>query len=522
MAVASAGGKFIAVGNTIMASTNGLDWEPAAGPTNFAGQDILLEHVAYGNGTYLASVHWANGFLAASSTGFTWHDVAPTNGLSLSRVTWGNGQFLAVEGNSGGISFSTDGIDWTAPASLSSGGRTCSSPYLRFEEGLFVADGEEGTLLISSDAKAWTLGEQQQALLFGPGRLINVEGRYFGAGGVQGIETSTNGSDWTLLLATNSFADLAYGGGTLVAVGGADAIFSSGDGGATWTDRSPRLNYGSATPWLTRIAYGGGRFVALGGLLYTNGTQKGHVLASGDGATWTVSGFSPTANMGYLTFNDVTYGGGEFVAVRPLGSYSGEILTSADGLIWKSAGVFPTNSLYTIAYGNGRFVVAGTADGSYQGVLLSSADGATWIRQSLPDVQGIGKIVFGNGFFLATLGDRGLLSSTDGLSWTKLAAPNAYFQSIAAGEGVFLAIGGDGLLYRSGPLERLGSPRRLANGALEWTVTGARHINYGLEFSEDLLNWQTFARVTNAPPTYSFTDPGAANRGGRFYRVVTE
>ena len=142
-----------------------------------------------------------------------------------------------------------------------------------------------------------------------------------------------------------------------------------------------------------------------------------------------------------------------------------------------------------------------------------------------PSVSAFGGLVFGNGVFLALANGEEFWSSSDGIAWTRGATlgGSGGLQTIAAGEGVFFAFGGDrSILYQSGPLERLGNPRRLPGLGLEWTVTGAPFINYRLEFSEDLLNWQTLARVTNAPPTYSFTDPGAANRGGRFYRVVTE
>jgi hypothetical protein len=95
-------------------------------------------------------------------------------------------------------------------------------------------------------------------------------------------------------------------------------------------------------------------------------------------------------------------------------------------------------------------------------------------------------------------------------------------QSVGVGEGTFLVLGGDSVLYQSGPIERVGSPRWRPNLDLEWTVTGAPHIDYRIEFSEDLLDWRTLTQVTNAPATSPFTDPDASTRPSRFYRVVTE
>lgn len=512
MAVTAEGGRFLAVGNTIMVSTNGLDWEPASVPTNYLGQKILLEHVACANGTFQAAEHWGYGFMAASTNGLDWVDAAPTNGLLLARVTCGNGQFVAVDMNSGGVSISSDGKDWSAPTLVSSGERTCYQPHLCFDNGLFVATGEQGAVFISSDGNSWVVREQEQAIPFVPQMIINVGERYFGVSGGPGIETSTNGSDWRLLLPNDNFNCIGYGGGTLVAIGDRELILSSQDGGTTWSDRSPHLNYGTKTPWLSRITFGGGIFVAVGGLNDTNGIQNGHLLASSGGTIWTPVNFAGTNSL-----SDVTYGDGLFVALLNRSGVSGDILTSTNGFSWKTAATFPNTWLNTVSFGNARFVV-----GASSGNVVTSPDGKTWSQLVFSGGDYLDRIVFGNGLFLAS-GYSGLWSSLDGVTWTECAAPpTSYFQGVAVGQGVFLTAGEDAILYQSGPFERLGNPRWLPNGDLEWTVTGAPHLNYRIEFSEDLINWQTLTRVTNAPATRPFNDPDATARPGRFYRTVTE
>jgi hypothetical protein len=520
VAIAAQGGRFIAVGNTIMTSTNGVDWEPAnlaSVTTNYLGQEITLEHIACGNGTVLAATDSGGGVLA-SANGLDWRDAAPTNGLSITRVTFGNGQFLAREEVSGGISVSQDGQAWSAPALIRSGERSALQPRLRFEQGLFVATGDKGALFTSTDGKSWALREEQQAMPFVPQAIVQVGERYFAGGSGPGIETSSNGRDWTLLLPTGSepspsFPVLAYGGGKLVAVSRDEWIFISDDGGATWTDRSPHMNYETKTPQLNKITFGGGVFVAIGSLNTNYGfmpTQQGHMLVSSNAATWTAVDFAGTNWV-----PDVAYGAGLFVALLNRGNGT-EILTSTNGLSWNTAAT-DLGGLYSVAYGNGRFVTAPAGE-----TVLTSPDGRTWSRQSVAGVSYFGGIVFGNGLFLAR-SDSGLFSSSDGVNWTQCVAPaTAQLQTIAVGEGVFLAVGEDAILYQSGAIERLDNPRWLPNQDLEWTVIGAPHIDYRIEFSEDLLNWQTLTRVTNAPTTSSFTDPGATTRPRRFYRLLTE
>jgi hypothetical protein len=515
MAVAAQDGSFIAVGNTIVTSTNGVDWEPAnlaSVSTNYLGQEITLQHIAWGNGMILAAGHGGSGVLV-SSNGLEWQDAAPTNGCAIARVSFANGQFLAMDEGSGGVSTSPDGFEWSPPARIRCGERSAYQPHLRFEQGLFVATGDAGALFSSSDGNSWVLREPQQAMPFVAGTMIEVEGRWFGAGW-PGIETTTNGSDWSVLLRADSLTGLAYGEGKLVAVGGNDVIFSSEDGGATWIDRSPHLSYGTKTPWLSRIAFGGGVFVARGYLQNDDGySQSGHMLCSSNLITWTAADFAGTNSL-----SDVAYGAGLFVALLNRGEGNKEILTSTNGLSWQTAATFPTYWLNTLAYGNGRFVV-----GTSSRTTITSSDGKRWSEFTGQEVGSFDRIVFGNGLFLAS-SSSALWTSPDGVTWTQCAAPAvSYFQTIAAGDGVFFAVGDDQILYRSGPFEiRLGNPRWLPNTSLEWTVTGTPHIDYRIEFSEDLLNWQELTRVTNAPAVYPFRDPAAAAYPSRFYRVITE
>jgi hypothetical protein len=83
--------------------------------------------------------------------GTTW--TLRTSGTSndLYGVTYGNGLFVAV-GEEGTILTSRDGVNWTPRAS----GTDNSLEGVTYGNGLFVAVGEEGTILTSRDGVNWT------------------------------------------------------------------------------------------------------------------------------------------------------------------------------------------------------------------------------------------------------------------------------------------------------------------------------------------------------------------------------
>ena len=55
----------------------------------------------------------------------------------------------------------------------------------------------------------------------------------------------------------------------------------------------------------------------------------------------------------------------------------------------------------------------------------------------------------------------------------------------------------------------------------EMTVLGPPGRNYTIEFSDDLVTWQTWTNCTSTSTTTRFFDPTAANTTSRFYRVAT-
>jgi hypothetical protein len=512
LALASDGRRFVAVGNTIMISTNGLDWEPANVPVDVVGQNVALAHLAWGNRTFVASEEAhsdscdpVSGTLLVSTNGLDWADATPTNGLVLASVTYGNGLFVAdgYKSPMSGNYVSSNGINFNPGDSGFAG----NPEHFTFAHELFVAT-EEGDnyLYTSSDAKSWTPRAQAKAIPFSPRGLIQVGSRVIGWSDF-GIETSTNGADWALILPDLSFSGIAYGNGILVAVGFNGTIFSSLDGGVSWTNHSPDLS----TPNFLQVTFGNGIFVAVG----DDGHGAARISASPDGASWQAANVTGPPGL-----SDVAYGDGLYVAVGTDGdSFTDRIFTSPDAQSWNVVATPPGyysgySGLSTIAFGNHRFVAGGPNPGA-----LVSSDGTNWTAAAGPSGGGLGQVIFAHGLFFAATGG-GLFSSLSGFDWAYAGLPNTDLTVIGAGPNSFLGMGTDGVIYQSDfLLERLGQPRWLANGQLEWSVSGAPGLNYRIEYSDDLRAWQTLTTVSNAPTPYSFTDSGALNRASRFYRL---
>lgn len=182
---------------------------------------------------------------------------------------------------------------------------------------------------------------------------------------------------WSLQKAPNKNAwnSITFGNGTFVAVGPAtngDGVMRSTDG-KNWIASTgvPNNNWSSVT-------YGNGIFVAVA----TSGTGN-RAMWSKDGATWTTSASFPDLNWGM-----VKYGNGVFVAVvRGQLRIPTAILYSTDGVTWKSPDikisgiVIPGQSVTSLNYANGMFIITGTPGRSALGwlpLLMVSQDGINW------------------------------------------------------------------------------------------------------------------------------------------------
>ncbi|WP_457630780.1 WD40/YVTN/BNR-like repeat-containing protein, partial [Oceanithermus sp.] len=265
--VVNGNGLFVAVGSfgTIVTSPDGANWTAVNSPVT-----DLLDSVIYDAGGGLFVAVGASS-IVTSSDGSTWTPQTVPGGVSDLHSVASNGSLYVAGGAYGSVLTSEDATTWTLV--------TRSLPWpsdAAFGNDAFVIVG--GTSITrSADGAHWLpqanpAGNDLYGVTYGASGFVAV-----GDSGT--IVTSSDGANWTDRTAssgtTNDLYSVAYGGGVYVAVGDGGTIVTSSDG-ASWTDRTASSG---TTNDLYGIAYGNGLFVAAG--------AGGTVLTSTDGANWT-------------------------------------------------------------------------------------------------------------------------------------------------------------------------------------------------------------------------------------------
>lgn len=173
--------------------------------------------------------------------------------------------------------------------------------------------------------------------------------------------------------------------------------------------------------------YGGNQFVAVG--------RQGVILTSPDGLAWT-NRVSGTGNW----LLGVAYSGTGYVAVGEQGT----ILTSPDANTWtaRAAGGARLNN---VAYGNGLFLAVGEG-----GVVRRSLDGGvTWTTANIGAEGWLRAMVFARGEFLLGGQDGTLAATSDGRTFTRIAATLRGVEALAFEGDSYLLAGEDSLLASS-------------------------------------------------------------------------
>jgi hypothetical protein len=206
----------------------------------------------------------------------------------------------------------------------------------------------------------------------------------------------------------NRVANFAYAHGLFVGVGELGTILTSPDG-AQWTPRSS-----GTSNYINRVATDGARFVAV---------TSDSILTSTDGITW-------ARRDG--TLYDITFGNGLFVAfARPatIGSTEAvcEIRTSPDGITWTARQSFSHDNFGHLEFANGTFVAPDTGGG-----VITSTDGFTWTQVAVANIPPTTPFfAAGNNRFLLSFGSSTYVS-TNGTSWREVTAqlPGHYTQTV--------------------------------------------------------------------------------------------
>lgn len=241
--------------------------------------------------------------------------------------------------------------------------------------------------------------------------------------------------DFILLVESNYMNSLAYGEDHMVGVGIGSYTVDSLDG-INWTT----TNLGSTQHWYD-IAHGEYHnqspwqpyFVAVG--------FNGNVMYTTDfGQNWTNGTSGVTERLYGVAFGYTTQSLSTFVTVGETGAilYS---LTAGSTWIQQSAGG-TSNDLFSVYYGNGRFIAAGEA-----GTMLYSLNGAAWNPITSNTTRDIYKVKYGilnNSPIWVAVGKEGRILTADALgnNWVEQTQDSSYhWTDVAIGDDKIVVVG---------------------------------------------------------------------------------
>jgi len=207
-------------------------------------------------------------YQTVAALGSAWSASNSTGQTTLKSITYGNGVYVAVGGNSGTATAvsSTDGVTWinrsSAIASLSAGNYSA----ITYGNGTFVAIQTGGVVTsTSANGVTWAPGGNLPAsttwssVAYGNGRFVAIE-----TGGRRVAYSINKGVSWILspagLPLSANWSKVAYGQGLFIAIASGQNICATSTDGVTWKQESMP---GSSTNWKA-LAFGNPLLTAIG------------------------------------------------------------------------------------------------------------------------------------------------------------------------------------------------------------------------------------------------------------------
>jgi len=146
----------------------------------------------------------------------------------------------------------------------------------------------------------------------------------------------------------------------------------------------------------------------------------------------------------------------------------------------------------SVTYGEGIFVAVGQGPTNN---VMTSVDGVTWTRRSAPNQQWT-SVTYGNGKFVATAlsGTKVVMTSDDGVTWVLQDSPTSAWTSVTYGNGLFVAV----------------SESNVGNATPQWIMTSPDGITWttrtppaadGQRWSSITYGNGKFVAVADANPT---------------------
>lgn len=115
-------------------------------------------------------------------------------------------------------------------------------------------------------------------------------------------------------------------------------------------------------------------------------------------------------------------------------------VAEAAGMTWTTQTSGTTAVLYDVTYGGGQFVAVGGG-----GTILTSSNGAAWTAQSAGTTQVLNGVVHGGAGYVGVGHGSTIVTSPNGTAWTAQnisnIAYNNIFEDVAYGAGQYVAVG---------------------------------------------------------------------------------
>jgi hypothetical protein len=366
--------------------------------------------ITFGDGLFMA-IRDNNAFTSRDGINWILYERGERGGFGQTDFCYGNGVFAAV-GN--GIAASRDGITWNYRRFTNQ----LSSVLLRgiaFGNGTFVAVGDRGTIVTSTDGSSWAL---QSAGTNSPFYSVAYGKELFLANTPTEMFSSRDGTNWVVASSRSSFGSkMRFGNGLFLMFSPDEQGLLTSSNGVDWAQNL------SVTFNIDDLVFAQEKWVAVGGF-YGGGSFS---FTSSDGLNWVTNG----PNREY--FREITFGAGKFVAVGD------NIQTSEDGINWTNRSQLRSLNVQAFAYGMGRFVAVGsgstaivsfppsTSTAPTKAVINSPPAGTYWLND----------VIYANQMFVTVGGGaRGVVfTSTNGINWQRrvLLAAATSLSSVAYG-----------------------------------------------------------------------------------------
>ena len=299
-----------------------------------SGTTANLRDVAYDGVNTLVAVGASSGtYRVSTNQGSTWTTGGTLGAnITLRGICRSPGLFVAVGENYDFNISSWVGTIYTSPNGTTWTRRTLGGAILRdvvYGGGRFIATGDSGTILSSTDALTWNTvssgtSNNLQSIAYGSGSYVIGGANSSSTGGT--VLISNNGDDWTNtssgLGTSQGLFDLDFTGGRFLASGFFARLRHSTNGGVSFATTV------TGSPQAAGFAYANGLFIAAArDQANANLPQN---LISLDGANW-----SAIATANYAARQNVITVGDTFLTVGDAGE------------IWQSASVPSSTSGYT-------------------------------------------------------------------------------------------------------------------------------------------------------------------------------